>query len=817
VHKRPSGALTRSRCVKLFCLLILTTLPILLFRAHVFRQVTYIGNPDRLNSHLKILQLHVDDITTGDLQAWSEYEMLGYDSFTMPYTFPNPLTYLTAWCGARNLYITAGYVSVMLLILSGFAAYAFLLHLTNTDHVSVIGAALYQFAAASVLSVSQNDLSFAVFILVPLLALVIRAVTFRNQPTSYCMAATLLFGLLHFTFLQYAAYALLFVGAYAAYRSFCLRSWAPTIVLAFAFLTACIAASPRVYGVGRAMAEYTRSSPSNPLADFDSVYAFQHVRPYQVFRWFDDTIFGAYPSDAAVTLRNNINLTEGFLLYTSAIVPFLVIRGTFRYGKARFGLLTTKANDAAFLFWAVTSTIAVILFKPAAHLLYLLFLRVDFTHARVLVVGLLPLVGLVALLLRDLRPQTPPGTHWFRVGLVGVLLAGFAVWGIEWLSLLYTGNLTSPIIPMRISHAALARIAGTALTYVLLMSALRFRKGTLPVIAYVTLCSTVLLQTIVGAEMHVNGAYTRSLAKAFVWGNLHAADVQDFQPPSEAARQTVQQRVESNEFRSAIVCPSEASSTFCGGHVPEFWKLRVVDGYYGLGVPTRLALLPWKGGLGLRTLSFQAPGELQWPLLGLLNVKYAILADRNFYRNRASSSGNAATRPEQVDTLRNPSPIFPRAFFARCIEPVADTEEDVRRMFDDSGSPRDLRATSYVEGPAGRRVFSTEGAISLIGRGDRLTLLLESGDSERFLVVNELYFPGWRAEIEGAPARVYATNSFMRGILVPPKVAKISLLFVPFVHTTPALVLYGLGIVLLPVGVVLLRRLGTPAADPSGD
>jgi hypothetical protein len=54
--------------------------------------VTHIGNPDRLNSHLKILKLHVDGLATGVGACVERYEMLGFDSFRMPYTCPNPLT-----------------------------------------------------------------------------------------------------------------------------------------------------------------------------------------------------------------------------------------------------------------------------------------------------------------------------------------------------------------------------------------------------------------------------------------------------------------------------------------------------------------------------------------------------------------------------------------------------------------------------------------------------------------------------------------------------------------------------------------------------
>jgi hypothetical protein len=806
VDEPRSGEAAGSRRTRLLCQFVLVALPILLFRSHVFRQVTYIGNPDRLNSHLKILRLHVDGLATGQMQAWSDYEMLGFDSFTMPYTFPNPLTYVTAWWGPHNLYVTAGYVSVLLMILSGIAAYAYLHRLTDARDASLVGALLYQFAAGSVLSVSQNDLSFAVFILIPLMALAVRATAVGTLVISYCSLSLLLFALLHFTFLQYAAYAVMLIGAYAAYRSLSTQAWGAAPVFAAALLTACVGALPRVYGVGRAMAEYTRSPLRSSADGFESVYEFQNIRPYELLRWFDNTIFGAFPSDAAVRLGNNVNLTEGFLLFTSGAVPLLVGYGIVRYRSSWFTLLVTRERDAGFLLWAMLSTFGVLLFKPLTHLLYLVFLRVDFTHARVLTAGLLPLVGVVALLLRDIRPSVVPIRRAIAFAVLGLLLAGGAAGTIEWLVAADGGSCEIALIPLRVSRAALGRIGGSALVAAVLLGMLRLAAGNVRLVAYAALCGFIVVQTVVGAEFQVNGSYTRRPAPAFQSGDIHAAGASDFRPPPEAAVEMLRSRVEGEQFRSAIVCPAAVVGTFCGGHIPAFWKLRVLDGYYGLGVPTRLAVLPWKGVVSLRTIGAQAAEELEWPLLGLLNVKYAIVVNGDFYRNRAGTARGATELAETVVRLENPSRVVPRAFFARSVEAVSDPQDAVRRMFDESVSPRDLVATSYVEGWVGQGAFAGGGAVNLRGSGDEISLRLEPSEASRFLVLNELYFPGWRAEIDGSPATIYPTNAFMRGILVPPGGQEVSLRFVPFVRSAPADAMYAAAVMLLAALAPVFRR-----------
>ena len=101
---------------------LLAILAVWLFRKHIRGAVTYFGNPDRLNNHLKVLKHHVDSLASGHLDAWSDIELLGYDSFSLPYTFPNPLTWITYWLGSGDIYVTSGFVAALLLALAGISA-----------------------------------------------------------------------------------------------------------------------------------------------------------------------------------------------------------------------------------------------------------------------------------------------------------------------------------------------------------------------------------------------------------------------------------------------------------------------------------------------------------------------------------------------------------------------------------------------------------------------------------------------------------------------------------------------------------------------
>src|SRR5713226_2459189 len=117
--------MTRQHRDDTFALLGIVAIAAWLFRFHLSGSHTFLGNPDRLNHSLKMLRFYVEGLEATGLHAWNEAEMLGYDAFTQPYTFPNPITLLVAAIGSGKLLLTAGYVSFVLLAGSGIAASAF--------------------------------------------------------------------------------------------------------------------------------------------------------------------------------------------------------------------------------------------------------------------------------------------------------------------------------------------------------------------------------------------------------------------------------------------------------------------------------------------------------------------------------------------------------------------------------------------------------------------------------------------------------------------------------------------------------------------
>ena len=100
---------------------------------------------------------------------------------------------------------------------------------------------------------------------------------------------------------------------------------------------------------------------------------------------------------------------------------------------------------------------------------------------------------------------------------------------------------------------------------------------------------------------------------------------------------------------------------------------------------------------------------------------------------------------------------------------------------------------------------------------DRVSVRVEPAPEVRFLVLNERYYPGWRATVDGRTAEIYPTNLVMRGMLVPAGATLVELRFVPFLATGAGLALLAAGLVLTAVCWWGLRlAVGAAAAPAAG-
>ncbi len=777
----------------------LVSLSLILFRLHISGAYTYFGNPDRLNNNLKVLKGHVDSLSQGQISLWNKYELLGFDTLSLPYTFPSPITLITSFFGSENIYITSGFISVCLLSFSGIAAYAFCRSLVSFKPAAFVAAVLYQFSAISILKVSQNDLSFAVFILIPIMMLVVKHVKRNTSSLCLVLLSTLLFLLLQFTFLQKAAYAVILLSSYAMYLSFSNKNWWPTIIFFSALFIAIIGVLPRLYWLGIAMKEYTRLGTRHVEGAINDAMM-EGTGALQLLRWLDGTIYGSNFASSTSGI-NGINLSEGFLLYTCAMLPFLLILMAFRHLREPLVISIKNNSDASFFLLFLLFTCSVVVVRPINELVHLLFLKISFIHARILIVGLLPMVALVAIALDSICSKiqyTSKSNCLWKNALLG-LLALVVLFCIEVLATQLNGDLI--ILGRALSLEALARIALSALLTLILFLFIFLKNYHLQKSAFVLLLICLPLQSFIAADKRLNSDWVVNSATPFYKGNFYYAHRDEFYSPSDSAIQKLHQKVKSDNYRSVILCNPEIAGGFCAAHLGTTWQIRLVDGYYGMGLPTRLAMLPWPSGAGLRHLSFTDIKQLPWDILGFLNVNQAMIPTDTLYYSKADVSNEI----DSIQIIKNPALVAPRWFFASEAVPASTPKVAMDQIFSD-GRPKDVTLSSVVEGIAETTTFEGSGSIALEEDGDRISLTFEPSLRDRFIVLNELYYPGWVAKVDDMPARIFATNVVMRGVIIPAGTKRLVMQFKPLPTSGYALIFILMSIILTIIGAISLRH-----------
>jgi hypothetical protein len=270
---------------------------------------------------------------------------------------------------------------------------------------------------------------------------------------------------------------------------------------------------------------------------------------------------------------------------------------------------------------------------------------------------------------------------------------------------------------------------------------------------------------------------------------MYMAARHEFGVPTALQIDALRARV--GDVRVALICDPEVAGGFCAGHIAGMWQLRSVDGYYGLGVPDRLRKLPWGDAIGLHTISFTGAENLPWPVLSLLNAGKVLVVSNELFKNYSIDGSPADVNRIQI--IDNLQPVVPRAFLAKSGEPVADSVEASRRIFGGSRAV-DVRERSYVEGLTAATTYAAEGEVNIVGSGDQLQFDVSSSTGLRLLIVNELFFPGWRAFVDGSEVPILPANVVMRAVALSPSAKNVTMTYEPFVRTSRAVYLHLFGI-----------------------
>ena len=123
-------------------------------------------------------------------------------------------------------------------------------------------------------------------------------------------------------------------------------------------------------------------------------------------------------------------------------------------------------------------------------------------------------------------------------------------------------------------------------------------------------------------------------------------------------------------------------------------------------------------------------------------------------------------RKEGIVVLENRN-VLPRAFFVSQMTPVYDYNQARGRLWNSTQlfDPRQEALVEAVPASIHPAAMSLGTVKQLVYRPNRADLEVACPGS-CYLVLSDLYLPGWQARIDGQSARIYATDGVIRGLFV---------------------------------------------------
>jgi hypothetical protein len=211
--------------------------------------------------------------------------------------------------------------------------------------------------------------------------------------------------------------------------------------------------------------------------------------------------------------------------------------------------------------------------------------------------------------------------------------------------------------------------------------------------------------------------------------------------------------------------------------------------------------------------------SLRRRLLDMAGVRY-IVADRTVDQtmNVLRPAPALIDEREGLRVYENPRAL-PRARYIPQVEVVPDPHAQLLRL---ANGNDDLARLALVENepPAGFRGVAPHagtGAVHFVA-DDPEHLVIDVQASERgFLLLTDHYFPGWEADVNGAPVPIQQANFLFRLIEVPAGSSQVELRYRPRSLTIGAIVS---GVTLATVAIMLIasarggrRRAPTPRSS----
>ncbi len=163
------------------------------------------------------------------------------------------------------------------------------------------------------------------------------------------------------------------------------------------------------------------------------------------------------------------------------------------------------------------------------------------------------------------------------------------------------------------------------------------------------------------------------------------------------------------------------------------------------------------------------------PLADLLGVRLLLagVPPEQMDKNFDPADFNFVARTKQAYIYENPRAL-PRVLFASEVR-----QADFAAMLKDGGWPAlDFRRTVLLE--TADTVARAPGAANIVKYRNTEVVVEASAPQGGYVVLNDIFHPWWRVEVDGAPATLLRANVMFRAVLTPPGKHLVRFYFAPF-------------------------------------
>lgn len=204
-----------------------------------------------------------------------------------------------------------------------------------------------------------------------------------------------------------------------------------------------------------------------------------------------------------------------------------------------------------------------------------------------------------------------------------------------------------------------------------------------------------------------------------------------------------------------------------------FYNIEAVSGYDPLFLKDYAKLVSsWNGEKISESVSFNriiTPQNIESSLLNFLNVKYIAS-----FENLKNENFELIRTEGKTKLFLNKSAL-PRAYFVESIEKVDSENEELEMLVSKNFDFQKKAVSREIE----ISVDGLQSEASVVEYNDQSLKILVKTNKPAPLIISNINYPGWKAEINGKQATLNKVNYMFQGMIIPQGESKITLKFQP--------------------------------------